>query len=682
VTNTELAAQAAAEKVNILLVDDRPDKRLALGAMLEEMGENLVMASSGEEALRHLLRADFAVILLDVNMPEMDGFQTAALIRERERSATTPIIFLTAVNDAEAHVFRGYSLGAVDYILMPVHPEVLRAKVSVFVDLFRKTEQVRRQAEWMRAAEEREHAARIAEAEDRIDRETRRNRFFTLADDMLGIAGLDGTLRQLNPAWERSLGFGEAELLSRPFIDFVHPEDRDSTLLEWGKLSLGASSTRFDNRHRHKDGSYRWLAWNASAFPQEELVYVFVRDITFRKLAEEQRLQLAREQEARAAAQRESELKDQFLATLSHELRAPLTPILGWVSLLRAGRLDPEMSARAVEVIDRNVRLEAQLVEELLEMSRIASGTLQVDLLSMDLVPVVEAGLQAMRPAASAKQLEVQALLPSEPVPVRGDPQRLQQVVANLLGNAVKFTPEGGRVDVTLENSSGVAKLRVSDTGVGIAPDFLPRVFEPFRQADGSTSRAHGGLGLGLTIVRHLVEAHGGTIEAASAGPGSGACFSVALPTETLERAAASPSDGTISLGGRAPARLSGLTLLLVDDNPEVLEVLRVFLEREGALVHTAGSVAEAFAALERTAPHVVLSDIGLPGEDGYALSERLRTRAAEAGRPIPAIALTAYATEEDTRRARAAGFQAHLPKPVDLPRVLETVASLAGRGV
>lgn len=515
-------------KAKVLLVDDRPDKLLALGAILQDMGQEVVTASSGQEALRCLLKDDFAVILLDVNMPQMDGFETAALIRERARSEKTPIIFVTAISEAEANAARGYSLGAVDYIQLPVQPDVLKAKVAVFVDLFRKSERIRQQA---------------AEVTDRLHFETRRNRFFTLAVDMLGIAGFDGYFRQLNPSWERALGFSEAELRERPIVEFLHPDDRPAAETALQRLASDLFTARFESRHRHKHGGYRWLAWSAAAFKEEGLVYVFAHDVTDRKAAEEDRLQLVREQEARRTAQRENEIKDQFLATLSHELRAPLTPILSWTSLLRSGLVDPESVARGIEVIDRNVRLQVRLVEDLLDTSRIISGKLHVERRGMDLLTVVEAGLESVGPAIVQKRLQLHVQLPEAPVWIQGDPQRLQQVIWNLVSNAAKFTPEGGRIEVHLERVGDTVRLSVSDSGVGISPDFLPHVFDRFRQAETGSARSFGGLGLGLTIVRHVVEAHGGTVEAHSAGVGSGACFSVTLKAQH-----------PVSLEGQKPA--------------------------------------------------------------------------------------------------------------------------------
>jgi PAS domain S-box-containing protein len=667
--------------VNVLLVDDRPDKLLALESILADTGQNVLSARSGQEALRFLLRNDVAVILLDVNMPQMDGFETATLIRERQRSEKTPIIFLTAVSDAEAYAWRGYSLGAVDYIQMPVPPEVLKAKVAVFVDLFVKTEQVRRQGEWMRAVQEREHEARLAEAANRLDLETRRNRFFTLALDMLAIAGVDGLFRQLNPAWERTLGFSEDELKRGRLTRFLHPEDREDMEANLERIAKGEAVEPFENRHLHRDGSYRWLSWTSAPFPEEGLFYVFARDVTFRRKAEEERLALVREQDARRLAQRENELKDQFLATLSHELRAPLTPILGWTSMLRSGRLDAPAQRRGLDVIERNVRLQVQLIDDLLDVSRIVSGKLRVERRALEMGPVIEAALDSVRAAAAGKRIDLRVELPAVPVLVQADAERLQQVVWNLVSNAIKFTPQGGRVELGLSVAGDEVCLAVSDDGIGIAPDFLPLVFERFRQAETGSSRGHGGLGIGLTIVRHLVEEHGGRLIATSPGLGRGSCFTVFLPR--LEEAAEVPAEpAPVALAPDDPGlrRLEGLRILAVDDDAEVREVLNVTLRAQGAQVVTAASALQAFQVLERERPDLIVCDIGLPRTDGYVFMERLRTWTVEDGGAIPALALTAYASRDDAARALAAGFQMHVPKPLAPAIVIDALARLSDR--
>jgi PAS domain S-box-containing protein len=661
---------------NVLLVDDRADKLLALEAVLTDGDHRVVTARSGAEALRALLRDEFAVILLDVSMPQLDGFQTATLIRGRASSEKTPIIFMTALADTEAWMARGYSLGAVDYIHLPVQPEVLKAKVSVFVELYRTREQVRAEfehTEALRRRQEREHAQRLAEAAERLDVETRRNRFFALAPDMLGIAGFDGRLRQVNASWERTLGISTEKLCERPCTELLHPDDQAGMREQLRLLAEGAPKARFENRHRHGDGSYRWLSWTAAPFREEGLVYVFVRDITFRKVAEEERLQLVREQEARRAAERENKIKDHFLATLSHELRSPLTPILGWTTLLRSGQLGPGEAPRALEVIERNVRLQAQLIDDLLDVSRIVSGKLRMDLRLVDLRAVVEAGLDAVRAAAAERGVELAVDLGPEPVRVVCDQERLQQVVWNLAANAVKFSARGSVVHVQLELLDASARLRVRDEGIGISPEFLPQVFDRFQQAASGTTRTHGGLGLGLAIVRHIVQAHGGTTAAASDGLGRGACFTVVLPRGG-EAGEGGASPGPAPSQAAPGFALAGRTILLVDDEPGVRELLRVVLERQGGRVVSAASVAEAVACFEAERPDLLLSDIAMPEADGFALAHRLRLLEDGA---VPAVALTAYAAPEDAARARAAGYRAHLAKPVDPGIVVQTLAGL-----
>ena len=396
---------------------------------------------------------------------------------------------------------------------------------------------------------------------------------------------------------------------------------------------------------------------------------------------------LAAEREARADAEAANRSKDEFLATLSHELRTPLNAILGWAQLLRMGVLPADEAAQGMETIERNAKSQAQLVDDLLDLSRIISGKLRVELRPVDLVAVVEGALDSVRPAAEAKGISVIPVLDAHAGPVAGDAGRLQQVAWNLLSNAIKFTPRGGRVDVWLRSSGPDAELTVSDNGAGISPGFLPHVFDRLRQGDGSTTRHHGGLGLGLAIVRHLVELHGGTVSADSHGEGRGSTFTIRLPRAAPAHVEA--AEGTGPGGGdhashdtpRASARkemriVEGVKVLVVDDEPDARQVIRIGLEQRGATVQTAASVEEALAALVRLGPpDVLLCDIGMPGEDGYSLIRRLRQFGDAEGGNVPAVALTAYARAEDRDRALAAGFQAHVPKPVEPARLAEAVA-------
>jgi len=388
-----------------------------------------------------------------------------------------------------------------------------------------------------------------------------------------------------------------------------------------------------------------------------------------REAQEERDRLLASERKARAAAEEASRLRDEFLATVSHELRTPLTAIVGWAYMLRSGAMDAAGAAHALEVIERNARLQAHLVEDLLDVSRVITGRFRIEVRPVSLGLVVGAAVESMRPAAEAKRLRVEASTDPEVRQVSGDATRLQQVVWNLLSNAIKFTPEGGRVNVRLGRAGTHAEIRISDTGAGINPKFLPFVFDRFRQADMTATRTHGGMGLGLGIARHLVELHGGTIEAASEGEGRGATFTVRLPTLAAEAEHAtgdinSPVMTEAQAGGRAV--LGGLRVLVVDDETDVCDLLAAILKTSGAEVMVANSADEAFEALRRERPDVLLCDLGMPGEDGFSLLRRVRSLPHGEGGETPAAALTAYARDEDRVLALASGFQVHIPKPVE----------------
>jgi signal transduction histidine kinase len=384
-------------------------------------------------------------------------------------------------------------------------------------------------------------------------------------------------------------------------------------------------------------------------------------------------------QEARKGAERANRAKDEFLATLSHELRTPLTPILGWTVMLRSGTLDQPGMLRGLEVIERNVRAQTQLIEDLLDVSRIVTGKLRVEVRPIELVPVVEAGLDAVRPSAEAKEIQLDVKLDPIESKVLGDPDRLQQVVWNLSSNAVKFTPKGGRIEVRLCRAESHVHLSVKDNGKGITADFLPYVFDRFRQADSTSTRKYGGLGLGLAIVRHLVELHGGTVHAESPGPDQGATFTVRLPLMEERVEPAKPGQGTE--GRDASVRLDGVKVLVVDDELDMRDFLSVSLRQYGADVTALASVGEAVEALEREKPDVLVSDIGMPGEDGYALIRKVRALGPERGGQVPAAALTGFAQDEDTTRVLSAGYQVHLPKPVEPSQLAQVVGTLAGRG-
>jgi signal transduction histidine kinase/CheY-like chemotaxis protein len=380
--------------------------------------------------------------------------------------------------------------------------------------------------------------------------------------------------------------------------------------------------------------------------------------------------------EAYATATSASVLKDEFLATLSHELRTPLNAILGWVQMLRSGALDADGAARALGTIARNAEIQSELINELLDVSRIVAGKMQLDVRPIDLVKVAELAVQTVTPAAAAKGVRLQPVVGTSPAPVSGDADRLQQVVWNLLSNAIKFTPKGGRVQIRIENVTSHVELTVADSGKGIPPQMLPHIFERFRQGDSSSTRGHGGLGLGLAIVRHLVELHGGTVEARSGGEGEGASIVVRLPRRAVEDSQVTAvRDGGLDAEARS---LEGVLILVVDDNPDARDLVAHALHRAGGRTLIAGTAAEAMAALAREMPDIVVSDIEMPGEDGYGLLKKIR--ALPGGADVPVIALTAYARAEERVRALRAGFQVHLAKPVDPFELVMVVASQAGR--
>ena len=394
---------------------------------------------------------------------------------------------------------------------------------------------------------------------------------------------------------------------------------------------------------------------------------------------------LKREQALRGEAETANRIKDEFLATVSHELRTPLSAILGWATLIRSGKIDEATTTRAIETIERNAQAQAQLIEDLLDVSRMISGKLRLSVKPIELISVIKSAVDSVQPAAEAKSVKLEMVCDAAADRVLGDGNRLQQIIWNLLSNAVKFTPKGGRVQIKLERSDSYARIIVSDTGAGISAEFLPHVFEPFRQADGSTTRRQAGLGLGLAIAHRLVEMHGGSMSAASDGEGKGAAFTVTLPIlEARELTRPMRSTANMATDSRSidiePPNLSGLRVLAVDDEVDTREMIRGVLEQFGADVMTVGSAKDAFEVLTGWRPNVLICDIGMPGEDGYSLIRRVREVNTTDGGDTPAIALTGYARIEDRMRALAAGFQMFVPKPVEADELVTSVVNLIGQ--
>ncbi|MBD2000505.1 response regulator [Leptolyngbya sp. FACHB-541] len=681
--------------VNILLVDDHPENLLALEAILDPLGGNLVKAHSGEEALRSLLHQDFAVILLDVQMPGMDGFETATLIRSRERSRHTPIIFLTAFNTNDSLVFRGYSLGAVDYLLKPIEADILTSKVGVFIELFKKTEEVKRQSRQLASIN-----TELRESEERF-------RLLSACSPVgIFLTDVNGSCTYTNPRFQAICDLTLPDALGDGWLQAVHPEDRQQVIADWFAYTREIREYSNEFRFQTRSGEVRWTHVRSSPMfsnTGELMGHVgTVEDITGRKNAEAARVQIIHEQAARQQAEAANRMKDEFLAVLSHELRTPLNSMMGWARLLRTKKFDEETTARALETIERNARSQAQLIEDILDVSLIVRGKLRLNLCPINFASVVEQAVESVRPLIEVKALQLEMSVANSAIPVCGDPTRLQQIVWNLLTNAIKFTPEQGRIVVELTQQQEQAQLRVTDSGIGIQPEFLPHVFDRFRQADGTTTRPHSGLGLGLAIVRHLIELHSGTVQAASEGEGRGASFTVQIPllrqsegqedhAKPLNSAHALASDpleenlhpsSFILHASSLPDAFDGIKVLVVDDEADTREVLAVTLAESGIEVTTAASAQEALKLLKSWQPKLLVSDIGMPGEDGYSLIRQVRRLSPAEGGSIPAVALTAYSREEDRKQVLSAGFQMHVSKPVEATELLQAIATLSEQAI
>ncbi|BAZ20665.1 multi-sensor hybrid histidine kinase [Kalymmatonema gypsitolerans NIES-4073] len=516
------------------------------------------------------------------------------------------------------------------------------------------------------------------------------------------MLGPNGHFVSWNIGAERILGYQEAEIIGQPFEHIFTPEAIERGQPEQVLRTAVAEGFSKENRwHIRKDGTHFWAQCVLTPLRDENGnlrgFSKIMQDITERKLAEEERNQLLlREQAARAQAEAANRSKDDFLAIVSHELRTPMTAILGWAGMLQTGMLDEDRVRDAIETIERNANSQMQLIEDLLDISRIVQGNLSLNFSSINLVEVIADAIEVVQPSADDKAIQLESVLDTPVELIRGDSDRLQQVVWNLLCNAIKFTPNGGRVEVRLsvvsdseqQATDNYAQIQVSDTGKGISADFLPYVFERFRQADSTSTRSNKGLGLGLAIARHLVELHGGTIQAESAGIGQGATFTVMLPLLAIPSAKEAqtsnsnqmqvPMVGEDTAALENPPRLDGLQVLVVDDEADVREWISTVLTESGAQVIAVGSVGEALAALEQLRPDVLVSDIGMPDEDGYTFIRKVRELGSQMGGRLRAIALTGYAREEDYRQAKAAGFQLHIAKPIKAAELVAVVKSLA----
>ena len=492
---------------------------------------------------------------------------------------------------------------------------------------------------------------------------------------------------------ERLFGWKADEVIGKHVNEwrFVFADDEDAVALVTNRQREGVEVQGVQrNRNYTRDGSVLYCEWYNSVLHDDrgKLISVLslVLDVTARQSAEEERAaSLLRERDARRHAEEADRLKDEFLATLSHELRTPLTSILGWASMIRNGEVEGSNASRAIETIERNARSQARLIDDLLDVSRIITGNLRLDLHPLNLAPIVDAALDALRPTADVKGIKLQTRFVPGLCLVKGDPNRLRQVIWNLLSNAIKFTQRGGSVSIDLNCVESTARLKVSDTGDGISAAFLPYVFDRFRQAEGSISRKQGGLGLGLAVARHLVELHGGTITADSEGLGKGSTFSVDLPLAQERRDPARAEERRREVERRRSrsgvVRLDDVHVLLVEDDDDSRKLLGTMFRRHGARVTATKSAVEALEVFEDDVPDVMVSDIGMPDQDGYELIRRVRSLPLEKGGGTPAIALTGYASRKDRERALSCGYQQHIAKPIEQADMIAAVAAVIGRG-
>jgi signal transduction histidine kinase len=811
-----------------LLVDDNQANLIALAAVLKPLHVRMVEARSGAEAISCVEREPFAVVLLDVQMPEMDGFETARHLRTLKNGREVPILFVTAIHREEAYAKRGYAEGAADYITKPYDAEVLRARVRAFASLYRQREEIHRD----RAEQQ---TRKLGEVERRLDAFERISTAALETDDVsaflhtlltvflgaadaaetatillrygselraqasigfaeevekgwvvpvgIGFSGLiaasghpllltgDDISRLVESDWIRSrglralfgaplvadghvigvahIGSSRADAFSTPerrlfnamveraawavsrrrargrvlsvldaapaFLSVWRPPEyrcefanngfrrlhgnREVIGVQASELGMDAEMLESFNRV-HRDGDTVTfeerpqgdLFVNVSLHPLRnaigdvDAVLAFAVDVTANVLGRRKLEAVEKERESflelERAARKEAEIanqaKDQFLATVSHELRTPLNAILGWSSNARRGA-SPQVE-RALGIIERNARAQTRIIDDVLDLSRIISGKLRLEIIPTDVSNAIFSAVEVIRPTADAKQLALSVHVDDDLGIIAADADRIQQVVWNLLSNAVKFTPQGGRVELQARRVGSEIRIVVSDTGQGISPEFLSNVFEPFRQADGSTTRRHGGLGLGLAIVKQLVHAHGGDIHAESPGEGHGATFTVKLPSRSGPKAAELQRASNGVHHDDELARLDGLRVLVLDDEEDARQLVEELLGVQGAIVEAAASAEEAIDKVRSFRPDVLVSDIGMPHTDGYAFIRKVRELPSELGGRTPAIALTAYARSEDSERAVDAGFQVHVRKPFEPSDLVRTVARLRTR--
>jgi PAS domain S-box-containing protein len=639
---------ASPARPRVLVVEDEAIVAKDIETCVARLGYEVAgRAKSASEAIRKAIDGKPDVVLMDIRLEgEQDGVFAAREIRRHVCDAA--VVYLTAYADDDT-LQRAKLTEPFGYILKPFDERELRTTIEMALYKHQMERRLRESEQWLAAT------------------------LRSIGEGVLA-ADRDENVVFMNAAAESLTGWKQEEVAGRKLREVfrLETEGDASDPVARARSEDGAVS-RVDTVLLAKDRTPTAVEAIAAPIRDEQGrsagVVVALRDITERRRTEQQRSQmLAQEREA-------NRLKDEFLAMLSHELRTPLSSILGWLQLLESGELDASSIRRAFETIERNALRQLELIDELLDVARISSGQLWLDPRPILMATLVDSALDMVRPAAEAKALQIEFARAGSG-PVLGDPGRLMQVVANLLSNAVKFTPEGGRIQIGLRSTGGSVELTVQDSGEGISPEFVPHLFERFRQEDSSNTRTHGGVGLGLALVRRLVELHAGSIVGESAGKGRGATFTVRLPSATDT----SPREEAPS-GVGARVRLDGIRVLLVDDEADWRAVASSMLEAHGATVSTAAATADALAMLRREPADVLLADLQMPGEDGYSLIRSVRALPPAQGGTLPAVALTALARREDVERALAAGFQMHVAKPIDAARLAAVVAKLVARG-
>ncbi|MGE3775171.1 MAG: response regulator [Gammaproteobacteria bacterium] len=641
-----------AAATTILLVDDNAAHRYSTRRFLAAAGFAVREAATGQDALVEARRKP-DLIVLDVNLPDIDGFEVCRTIRGNPDTARIPVVHLSATFVGSADYVHGLDAGADGYLTHPVEPAVLVATINAFLRTRAVEEELRRSEE----------------------------RFRDIFRQVIsGIAVLDDAhaIVEANPAMCRMLDQSREQLIGRRLEEFLLPRPDAPGTAARGVIGESGSVELV-----RADGERTVLEWKLLGSDGSASRMLIASDITARRALELERERfLASERLARADAEKANRLKDHFLATVSHELRSPLNAIVGWAHVLQLRSAQyPDEVRKGVEAIERNAKLQSQLINDLLDISRATSGKLFLERAPMRLLPAVQAACADAQAAADAKRIAIVMRGDSGNPLVIGDALRLQQVIGNLLNNAIKFTEPGGRVAVELtQPDARTACVKIIDRGRGISPEFLPHIFDTFRQEESAPNRAHEGMGLGLAIVRKLVDMHGGTVEVHSAGLNQGATFTVCLPIcpDDLGRDAADAS-----MMAAATYGLTGLRVLYVDDDADARDMVRRLLEERHAEVRVAGSAAEALVLIAQATPDLLISDIGMPKQDGYDLIRQIRSGPAPQSR-LRAIALTAFGQSSDRERALASGYDAHLTKPIDPDELFRTIAKVNGaeRGV